>query len=254
MQNLLDAYSVKARLSPALLAILPLLLTGIALFPKYIAGWKSLYLVGVSCGLIYLLAELGRRAGTLKQEGLYRSWGGKPSVAVLRHRKAINKALVTERHRKLALLFPHLRLPSPEEERQNTKKADDMYEVAGKSLIDRTRDKKAFPLLFKENCSYGFWRNLWGLKPVGIATSLISLASIVTLIFMPGYFTSIDRKALLAPFVFDVVFLCIWIFWVTPKSIRVPAEAYAERLFEACDELIRSESGRGPAKVNDIMP
>ncbi|HSS52492.1 MAG TPA: hypothetical protein VLX28_26415 [Thermoanaerobaculia bacterium] len=248
MQTPLDFYTLKARLSPALLAILPLLITGITFFPQYLTSWKSLYAIAVSCGLIYLLAELGRRAGTLKQEGLYKSWGGKPSVAMLRHRKTHNKALVAERHRKLTLLFPHLSLPSPEEERQNTKRADEIYEVLGESLKDRTRDKKTFPLLFQENCSYGFWRNLWGLKPVGITTSLMALASILTLALRPAYFASIDRKALIAPLILDIGFLFVWIFWVTPKSIRVPAEAYAERLLEACDELIRQAERQKPAK------
>jgi hypothetical protein len=196
----------------------------------------------VSCGLIYLLAELGRRAGTLKQQSLYEYWGGKPSVAMLRHRKAANKALVAERHRKLALLFPHLRLPFPEEERQNSKKADEIYEVLGQSLIDRTRDKNIFPLLFQENCSYGFWRNLWGLKPAGIAASLLALVSIVALdLLKPSYIASIDKGALIFPVLLNVVFLCVWIFWVTPRSVRIPAEAYSERLFEASDELLRQD-------------
>ena len=167
---------------------------------------------------------------------------------MLRHRKATNKALVAERHRKLTLLFPHLRLPSPEEERQNTKKADEIYEILGDSLIDRTRDKKTFPLLFQENCSYGFWRNLWGLKLVGVTASLVALASIVVLILRPAYFASIDRKTLVAPLILDIGFLFVWIFWVTPKSISIPAQAYAERLFEACDELIRQDERQKPAR------
>jgi hypothetical protein len=248
MPTPLDFYTLKARLSPALLAILPLVVTAIAFFPQYLTSWKSLYAIAVSCGLIYLLAELGRRAGTLKQDELYKGWGGRPSVAMLRHRKAPNKALVAERHRKLALLFPHLRLPSPEEERQNPKKADEIYEVVGESLIDCTRDKKTFPLLFQENCSYGFWRNLWGLKPVGITTSLVALAAIAVLILRPDYFAFVDRKTLVAPLILDIGFLFVWTFWVTPKSIRVPAEAYAERLFETCDELIRQDQQQKPAK------
>ena len=166
----------KARFLPALLVALPLVITGIGLFLKYLVGWKSLYAVAASFGFIYLLAELGRRAGALKQEELFKKWGGRPSVDILRQRKSANKALVAERHRKLAL--PHLTLPSPEDERRNPKRAEEIYETVGRALIERTRDKQIFPLLFQENCSYGFWRNLWGLKPMGIAASLLALASI----------------------------------------------------------------------------
>jgi hypothetical protein len=242
MQTPLDFYTFKARLLPALLVALPLVITGIALFPKYLIGWKSLYAVAVSCGFVYLLAELGRRAGALKQEKLFKAWGGKPSVDMLRHRKAANKALVAERHRKLVLLFPHLPLPSPEDERRNPKKADEIYEVVGRALIERTRDKQTFFLLFQENCSYGFWRNLWGLKPAGIAVSLLALASIAAVdLLRPAYFVSLDKGALIVPVILDVVFLCVWIFWVTSKSIRIPAEAYSERLIETCDELLRRD-------------
>lgn len=249
MQAPLDFYTFKARLLPALLVALPLVITGIGLFPKYLAGWKSLYAVATSCGLVYLLAELGRRAGALKQEKLFKAWGGKPSVDLLRHRKAANKALVAERHRKLALLFPHLALPSSEDERRNPKKADEIYEVVGKALIDRTRDKQVFPLLFQENCSYGFWRNLWGLKPAGITVSVLTLASIAAVgLLRPAYLAFLDKGALIVTVIVDVAFLCAWIFWVTPKAIRVPAEAYAERLLEASDELLRQEELKRTAK------
>jgi hypothetical protein len=240
MQIPIDEYRLKARLLPALLALLPLVLTGIVIFPSLVAGWKSLYSFAVSCGLLYLLAELGRRAGKQRQAALFASWGGKPSVVFLRHRGAGNSTLVLERHRKLGSLFPELSLPTREEEEKNIDKADEVYEVAGIRVIELTRDKKRFYLLFQENCSYGFWRNSWGLKPVGITCSVLSIGAIAAVLGLRSrYFQSIDPKLLAVPLLFDLGFVCMWSFWITPRSIKVPAEAYAERLFEACDTLLK---------------
>lgn len=242
MELPIDVYTLKARLTPALLTILPLIVTGITLFPQALDGWRSLYVVAATSGFLYLLSELSRRAGKRRQEKLFKAWGGKPSVALLRFMGARNRELVVERHRNLATLFPGKRIPSVKDEERDPQRADDIYEVLGQTLIERTRDKKLFPLLFKENCSYGFWRNLWSLKPFGIVACLVSLALVVgAALVKPDYFSTLSKKILIAPISLDAALLFVWMFWVRPSSVRIPAESYAERLLEACATLTRIE-------------
>ena len=67
MKAPMDAYTLRGRLQPALLATLPLAIAVTALFPNGVTGWTALLSVIVACGGAYLLAEFGRDAG--KAEG-----------------------------------------------------------------------------------------------------------------------------------------------------------------------------------------
>ena len=107
--------------------------------------------------------------GKRNEAKLWTSWGGAPTTQRLRFfTPDANAALVERRHRVLSELDPTLDLPTAQAEAADPEAADDAYEVATKWLIGRTRDSEEFPLLFKENVSYGFRRNLWGLKPLAL--------------------------------------------------------------------------------------
>jgi hypothetical protein len=68
-----------------------------------------------------------------------------------------------------------LRLPTEAEEVQDPEGADAVYELAVGALRERTRDTNQYPPVPSENARYGFRRNVLGLRPYGIATSLIGL-------------------------------------------------------------------------------
>jgi hypothetical protein len=54
-------------------------------------------------------------------------------------------------------------------------KADAAYDSAVRSLLEQRR-RPSDRLVFSENCNYGFVRNLVGLKPIGLAAALLTLA------------------------------------------------------------------------------
>jgi len=60
------------------------------------------------------------------------------------------------------MLIPAHPMPMIDDERSEPESADHVYDSSTAFLLEKTRDKKAFPLIFEENCNYGFRRNLWG--------------------------------------------------------------------------------------------
>jgi hypothetical protein len=92
-------------------------------------------------------------------------------------------------------------------------------------------------LLFAENVNYGMRRNLLGLRPIGIVVGLATTIVVLLLLLLaPGeltaraysYGTSIGVALLQLLFFASVV---------DREWVRVPAEAYAERLLESVDLL-----------------
>jgi hypothetical protein len=240
-------------LQPALLAALPIALAVFAWFPlnfKWAAIWSLLTYAGGTA----LLTQVARDQGRKKQAELFTAWGGKPTTCRLRHRGADNPVLLARRHGQLQRLMPDLQFPSADDEAADPGRSDAIYESATAVLLERTRDQKRFPLVFEENCNYGFRRNLWGLRPVGVTLTVIGITSLLVGI--------VTRQVSLSPVVVvagivDLTLFCGWAFVFTPQWVRLTADAYAERLLAACEQLsqepkAKNATGRGKAAAKKL--
>jgi hypothetical protein len=245
----LDMYSLKARLAPTFLLSLPILLAVVAWLTFDFTVLKSLASFAVYCGLFFFLSELGRDQGRKKQTALFKSWGGTPSTRMLRHRDTSLDVVTLARYHSYLSGAIDKRLPSKAEETADPGAADEIFDSAVKWLLEKTRDESKFPLLLKENISYGFRRNLWGMKPAGILICLIALAVSI----MPACQAFLnDRPLPVLPLTMTtlvIMLLVLWIFRITPGWVRTAAEAYALRLLAACDQL----AGETPPKTNLII-
>jgi putative effector of murein hydrolase LrgA (UPF0299 family) len=232
-----DSYSRNARLKPALLAILPLgavaLLIGlsVSIVTGALAGPLTVF------GMTALVVEIGRDFGKKKEPGLFKSWGGKPSVTKLRHRDSTLNQHTRTRYHSVAESLLNCRMPTASDELQDSVGADSVYEAYSNLLLERTRDKKKFPLIFEELTNYGFRRNLWGLKPFAVVIAVVSLAVQI------GYvIASWARHAQIGPvntslIAMNVLLLMCWLFVVNRSWVQRSADAYADKLLAASEVL-----------------
>lgn len=237
LARFLDQYTVRARLLPALIVALPPCIATLVWFPDGLHGWGAVWALIVWSGGTFLLAEIGRDAGKRKEPRLFQLWGGKPTTRLLRHEGAINRVLLTRRHAKLAALMG-IAVPTAAVEAADSDAADEVYEACVAFLRDNTRDRKQFDLIFKENCSYGFRRNLWGMKAVGSTLALLGLVAVAVIPLVDSLARVGPRLEIIAVVgAVNLALLFGWLFVITPAWVRIPAEAYAERLLEACERL-----------------
>jgi hypothetical protein len=238
MKSGLDEYSRNARLKPAFLVALPLALTVAVLGFKQSAMEGSLLGLASSLGFPLLLSQLVRDRGKTKEPWLFKRWGGKPTTAMLRHSDLrLNANTRARYHKRLSTLLPELNLSTAEQEKANPGQADVAYESCGDYLLSKTRDKEKFQLLFQENVNYGFRRNLWSMKPVGIAICVLSLSVL-------GFVTRLEARAGAVAWFADLSAIAIvallltwWLIRITPNWVKIVADAYALRLLGSIDEL-----------------
>ena len=235
----LDTYARRARLQPALLVALPLGIAVLAWFPKGLTEWGVFAGLLTSAGGTALLARLARIRGKRLESELFELWGGKPTTVALRHRDSQNPVLLERRHAQLSRIARGISIPRAPEERVDPHAADAAYDACVTVLIERTRDRKRFPLLFEESCNYGFWRNLWGLRPIGIAASLLGTAAMVLLAYRHGF--ALDFKTAIGGGI-DLFFLLGWLFLVRKDVVRMAASSYSDRLLGTCEDLAAQES------------
>jgi hypothetical protein len=245
-----DPYERKARLYPALLLIAPPLAAGAAVAPSALSGLRSLATTAVAFGGLFLLAQLSRDAGRRKERGLFASWGGKPSVAIFRHSDSRLSATTKARyHKKLVSLVKGTKAPSPADEEANPAQADDTYAAWSDFLrVNARENSKKYPLVFHENVSYGYRRNVWGMRPLGIASSGVAVALCVGLAVARWRSHMEVGEPLIGASALGLIALLLWVFSFTRDWVRVPADAYAERLAEAVESLGASASAPRQAR------
>lgn len=235
-----DAYSLVARILPGYIVIAPLtLLLVFSPADVQLSFGGAALLIPI---LYFFSYQIGRDRGKNIEPQLWDKWGGAPVTRFLRHSNT-----EFDKHTRITI-HDDMRamgniVPSPEEEERDPKGADHAYGTCGRTIIRRTRDTERFPLVFRSLTTYGFHRNLYGLKPFGIATTILSLAACIaiTVVVQAALIESVKWPsgavlsasiAILA----NVALLVIWVFKVTEQTVKQAADEYAHFLLETAVE------------------
>lgn len=252
MSRYFDRYTVVARIQPALLVALPLALLTLAWVPGGVLGTGPLWGFIVAGGGTALLAQLGRDLGRQKEPKLFKGWGGAPATRKLRHREPENnKDILARHHSKLQELLPNQHIPTDEEELAEPDEADKKYEAVVAFLLEQTRDREKFYLVFEENINYGFRRNLFAMRHIGITTAFLGVLGAGSLIAadillntssLAWYekIISTDTSSLAIRIIsgtLNLVMLVLWILVINRPWVKTAADAYAETLLASCDAL-----------------
>jgi hypothetical protein len=237
MKTGLDEYTRNARLKPAFLVVLPIALTVAVLGFKQPATEGTLFGLASSLGFTFLLAQLVRDRGKAKEQWLFERWHGKPTTAMLRHGDPrLNVHTRARYHARLSSML-EICLPTAEREKANPADADAAYATCGDYLLAKTRDKERFQLLFQENVNYGFRRNLWAMKTVGITISILSLVALALITRIESRLGAVPWFANLSAIAIVALLLTWWVVRITPGWVKIVADAYAIRLLGSIDEL-----------------
>ncbi len=238
INSIFDSYGRRARLYPALIALFP----AITLVSTY-TDWFSLqakdsiWFALLGAGL-FILSDTARQRGKAVEKRLLQKWEGFPSKTLLRHRDlTLDPQTKARYHRAAERLIDDLTIPSQDEEARNPEAADDAYETVTKFLLPRTRDRRQFGLLFEENVSYGFRRNLLGLKPVGIAVVFGSVVYVTWLSWDQIAVGSVPKQPESLLLAGAIAMFVAWIGLVRERNVRSAAVDYAQQLLMTLDVL-----------------
>lgn len=237
---MLDAYERRARLTPGLFAVAPmvvLLLTlGLAKNPVVTAALGVITAGAGTYLLSVVIANLGRRL----QGGLWQSWGGAPTTQLLRvHSSASNLAQRTI-WRDAIRNVTGLDLYPGAREREEPPRADDVITAAVGQIRHLGQDDR-YPLIAKENAQYGLERNLFGSRWLGRLLSLACLLGVLVSLVMTFQVTT----TLVIGVVLEVVLSVLW--FIIPSSSRMKDAAfrYSEQLLQAVTRESATRTSEG---------
>lgn len=237
--KIFDAYSLRARLIPAIIAAAPAF-AALAL----LISWKSfepsnaIATVAILV-LLFAIADFARSRGRATESKLYAKIGGKPSITMFRRSDTSIDDGLKERYR--AFLADKLGAvnPNAEEEETNQTTVDSFYDQCGVWLRANTRDTKKFPLLFNENVTYGFRRNLLGVKWIALALNLAVVAICFVLLWRGnwGLETELGRRTLVV-LVIAAVHAAYMLLAVRTAHVVDAARTYARELLLSCEVFL----------------
>ena len=169
--------------------------------------------------------------------------GGKPSIIMMRrvgddtfdeHTKEKYRAFLAGKVQRS--------VPSAEVEVAKSAEADAFYEQCGIWMRDNTRDAKKFSILFNELVSYGFRRNLLGLKWSALTLNMIVVATSCGLLWHRGIWDMTDDLTMRTAVVLIVAGIhALYIaFAATKGGVKEAARKYARELILSCETLSRT--------------
>lgn len=241
----IDSYERKARVFPALLVALPLLVPLVLTLGLRNPLLTATLGLASCCGVVYAIASVARGLGKRLETKLVARWGGMPTTLILRHRDPFLDPVTTQRYHAEIRSRLSIELPGPTEEAADPMAADNAYVGATRHLRELTRGN-SHSMLLKENIAYGFHRNMLAMRPIGTFTSVLGIAiglvlSGVLHITASGF--QLDGIASVKPTGAMTVGISLAIFaawfYFTEDAVRRMGYVYAERLFESLKTLPR---------------
>lgn len=240
-----DPYGLKARVFPAIIAGLPAWALVIVLVPWSYVGLPHAIAAAALTVLLFAFADFARRVGRKVEEKL----GTRSTPELFHCDNTVIDAVSKQRYR--AFLAERIGQPAPTEgqEKADIQTANQFYMSAANWLREHTRDTKKFYLLFADNITYGFRRNLLGLKMVALAGNLLVLvicagllaADIVYLKAIPGIIEKLGTVAAAA--ILHSVYMALA---VNPSAVRDASLAYGRQLILCCEILMGGSPQKKP--------
>lgn len=244
-----DTYNLRARLYPAVLGVAPALaLAAIGI------SWDEISLpqivataaVGV---LFFTFADIARRFGKRVERKFFKDNSGKPFPKILRHHddRFDNEA----KSRYCTWLASRLgeQRPTVEEETVNPNSADAFYNRCGIWLRERTRDTKRFRVLFEENITYGFRRNLYGLRwPVlGLNIVIVTVCIIMLTEGQDIIGNHVSLQQVYTVLAIAILHALYFVLFVTRKSVEEASGQYDRQLILCSEILMDDETSKANA-------
>jgi hypothetical protein len=248
MLRFLDAYTIRARLFPAILGAAPALAALLLLI-----SWKTLRAVERNRDARHARRGVrpfvwARKAG----KDIYEEMGGKPSVTMMYRTDGEIDQASKDRYRKF--LAEKVEQPEPMDavEMNNPAAANAFYELAGTWLRENTRDTKKFPILFNEVVTYGFRRNLLGVKWPALGLNVVVVLICASLLWYrwPTDTSNGMTLRIIVVLVVAAVHALYFLLVVGADSVKTAARTYARQLILSCETFLAGGSGprQRPAK------
>lgn len=234
MKELFDKYNLRARLSPMIILISPILLN-MYLLVEEVRELSTTIVVSITAwALINLLILFSRYKGSKVNNVIDKKNSlAQEVLSPLNEDIKINKLMKQRYYDFINSNVSYINLSFELEDETEIKH---QCHAAITWLRERARSDERFKLVVEEGINTGFCKNMYGIKNYGIVINIILLLVLLIYNYMMYGFNilSLTTEALLCIGI-DILFLIIWMFVVNKELINSVYRKYAIALLATCD-------------------
>lgn len=232
-KDIFGKYNLRARLSPCIILISPILINLYLLFESVRTISTTIIITIVAFAISNLLVLLARYNESKK-------------IRVILDKKVLAQEILSPLDRTIDLStkkryynFLNSKIEDLElnEQLEDEKIIKEKCITAVRWLKEYTRHESEFPLVMEENINTGFCRNLYGLKTHGIfiCVILIIMLGIFSIIKFGDLSINISSEIIISVII-DFIYLFLWIFVVNKELINNIYLKYSKALLACCDK------------------
>lgn len=228
---MLSRYERRARLTPGLMAMLPISFAITAL------GLERIPVVACFVGLLsaaggtYVVSVLVAAAGLHAQKALWSQWDGSPTVRFLRTRDQSTNTTQRDIWRTAIINYTGVNLLTAAEESGNEDAADNAINAAvGQCLYLGHGGAQGETVVAAENARYGFERNVYGFRWFGRGIAVLAGAGLT--IALSTHHVG-NTNAVVVGLILEALFLVLWLVTPSKQRTKEAAERYATQLLNA---------------------
>ena len=228
-----------------MITMFPMGLWVISLFPASDINAGLLMGVISLSGLVTIAGQMGRDTGKKLQYKLFNKYG-KPTIDELSFKGTSFGLDTLQRYHGYLAGLTSTEAPTVFVENESFEECRALYENWTGYLIEATRDKEKFPLVFAENVNFGTRRNLRALKWYGVIITIVSALAVLAFNGCPScpldFTLTLPFLWALPPIAKASLLLCILLLWfwlvtVNNKWVMRAGKEYARRLVAATDTV-----------------
>lgn len=234
-----DAYVRRARFYPAAIAAAPAFVLAAILVSWNSLGLPHVIATGALAISLAVMSDVARRRGRAIEPDIVQRMGGLPSITMMRYRDdTFDEAAKVAMHEFIGGKIA-ADAPTPESEQADPAAADEFYRRGGNWLRENTRDPKKFKILFEENVTYGFRRNLLGLKWAALALNCAIVVFCLVVLWLRSPLNAADPLTQKLSCVVAIAFMhAAYIFLlVNEVGVREAARSYGRQLLLCMETL-----------------
>lgn len=232
MKELFDKYNLRARLSPMIILISPILLN-MYLLVEEVRELSTTIVVSITAwALINLLILFSRYKGSKVNNVIDKKNSlAQEVLSPLNEDLKINKLMKQRYYDFINNNVSYINLSFELEDETEIKH---QCHAAITWLRERARSDERFKLVVEEGINTGFCKNMYGIKNYGIVINIILLLVLLIYNYIMYGFNIISLTTVLCIGI-DSLFLIIWIFVVNKELINFVYRKYAVALLATCD-------------------
>ena len=236
MKELFDKYNLRARLSPMVILISPILLN-MYLLVEEVRELSTTIVVAITAGaLINLLILFSRHKASKVNDIIDKKNSlAQEVLSPLNDDIKINKLIKQRYYDFINSNVSYINLSFELEDETVIKQ---QCNAAITWLRERARNDERFKLVEEEGINTGFCKNMYGVKNYGISINiiLVLIIGIYNYIIYGFNISSLSIETLLCIGI-DIAFLIIWVFVVNKDLINFVYRKYTIALLATCDKV-----------------